>query len=72
MFRPMYSKQVFVIWTSFGFVSVFFSDCLVETRIYSIPSLAFIASSFRFAGENLVFETVQSGPCFSFECFLCS
>ena len=32
----------------------------------------FIASSFRVTEENLVFETVQSGPYSSFECFLCS
>ena len=32
-------------------------------------SLAFIASSFRVTEENLVFETVQSGPYSSFECF---
>ena len=37
-----------------------------------ILSLAFIASSFRVTEENLVFETVQSGPYSSFECFLCS
>ena len=35
-------------------------------------NLAFIASSFRVTEENLVFETVQSGPYSSFECFLCS
>ena len=39
-----------------------FIGCLVETRNYSILSLAFIASSFRVTEENLVFETVQSGP----------
>ena len=48
------------------------TGCLVETRNYSILSLAFIASSFRVTEENLVFETVQSGPYSSFECFLCS
>ena len=31
MFRPMYSKQVFVILTPFGLISVFFIGCLVET-----------------------------------------
>ena len=35
---------------------------LVETRNYSILSLGFIASSFRVTEENLVFETIQSGP----------
>ena len=30
------------------------------------------ANSFRVTEENLVFETVQSGPYSSFECFLCS
>ena len=49
-----------------------FIGCLVETQNYSILSLAFIASSFRVTEENLVFETVQSGPYSSFECFLCS
>ena len=44
----------------------------VFVRNYSILSLAFIASSFRVTEENLVFETVQSGPYSSFECFLCS
>ena len=34
--------------------------------------VAFIASSFRVTEENLVFETVQSGPTSSFDCFLCS
>ena len=33
-----------------------------DARYYSILSLAFIASSFRVTEENLVFETVQSGP----------
>ena len=47
-------------------------QAFVETRNYSILSLAFIASSFRATEENLVFETVQSGPYSSFECFLCS
>ena len=36
-----------------------FIGCLVETRNYSILSLAFIASSFRVTEDNLVFETVQ-------------
>ena len=45
---------------------------LVETRDYSIFSLAFIASSVRVTEENLLFETVQSGPYSSFEYFLCS
>ena len=49
-----------------------FIGCLVETRNYSIISVAFIASSFRVTEENLVFETVQSGPYSSFECFHCS
>ena len=58
----MYSKQVFVIWIPFGFISVFLSAALFETRNNSILSLAFIASSFRVTEENLVFETVLSGP----------
>ena len=72
MFRPMYSKQVFGILTLFGFISVFLLAALLKIRNYSIPYLAFIASSFRATEENLVFETVQSGPYSSFECFLCS
>ena len=39
-----------------------FIGCLVETRNYSILSLAFIAIFLRVTEENLVFETVQSGP----------
>ena len=39
-----------------------FVGCLVETRNYCTPFLAFITSSFRVTEENLVFETVQSGP----------
>ena len=72
MFRPMYSKQVFGIFNPIWSYISLFIGCLVETRNYSIFSLAFIASSFRATEENLVFETVQSGPCSSFECFLCS
>ena len=49
-----------------------FIGCFVETRNYSILSRAFIACSLRVTEENLVFETVQSGPYSSFECFLCS
>ena len=49
-----------------------FIGCLVKTRNYSILSLVFIASSFRVTEENIVFETVQSGPYSSFKCFLCS
>ena len=65
IFRAMYSKQVFNIWIDISL----FIGCLVETRNYSILSLAFIAISFRVTEENLVFETVQSGPYCSFECF---
>ena len=36
-----------------------FIGCFVETRYYSILSLAFIASSFRVTEGNLVFETVE-------------
>ena len=68
LLRPMYSKQVFVIWI---YISLFIGS-LVETRNYSILSLFFIVSSFRVTEENLVFETVQSGPYFSFEYCLCS
>ena len=49
-----------------------FIGCFVEIRNYSLLSLAFVASSFRVTEENLVFETVQSGPYLSFDCFLCS
>ena len=48
-----------------------FIGCFVETRNYSILSLAFTASLFSVTEENLVFETVQSGPYSSFECFPC-
>ena len=37
-------------------------DCLIETRNYSMLSLAFITSSFRVTEGNLIFETVQFGP----------
>ena len=33
MFRPMYSKQVFVVWTPFGFISVFLSAALLKLEI---------------------------------------
>ena len=66
MFRPTYTKQVFIKWTQFELISVFL------TRNDSMLSLAFIASSFKVNEENLVFETVQSGPYSSFECFHCS
>ena len=49
-----------------------FIGCLADTRNCSILSLALSANSFRATEENLVFETVQSGPFSSFECFLCS
>ena len=49
-----------------------FIGCIVESRNYSILSLAFIASSFRVTEENLVFKTVHSCPYSSFKCFLCS
>ena len=39
-----------------------FIGSLVETRNYSMLSLAFIACSFRVTEENVVFEPVQSGP----------
>ena len=55
--------------TCIGIDISLFIGCLVETRNYSILSLAFIVSSFRVTEENLVFETVQSGKCSSFECF---
>ena len=32
MFRPMYSKQVFIIWTLFGLIRLF-NGCLVEIEI---------------------------------------
>ena len=64
MFRPMYSKQAFVILTPFGLILIFLLDALL-----SIITLAFIASSLRVTEEHLFFETVQSGPYSSFECF---
>ena len=61
-------KKLFVLdlcilkmFSSFGPISVFYW-LLCETRNYSILSLAFIASSLRVTEENLVFETVHSGP----------
>ena len=51
---------------------ILFIGRLVETLNKIILSMAFIASSLRVTEENLVFETVQSGPYSSFECFLCS
>ena len=33
MFRPMYSKQVFVIWNLFGFISVFLLAALLKLEI---------------------------------------
>ena len=33
VFKPMYSKQVFVIWTLFGFISVFLSAALLKFEI---------------------------------------
>ena len=33
MFRPMYSKQVFDIWTIFGFISVFLLAALLKLEI---------------------------------------
>ena len=72
MFRLMYSKQVFVILTPFGLISVFLLAALLKLGNNSIFSLAYIASSLRVIEENLVFETVQSGTYSSFECFLCS
>ena len=71
MFRPMYSKQVFVIWTLFGFISVFRLAALLKLEIPVSFFLSFIASSFRVTEENLVIETVQPGPYSSFEYFLC-
>ena len=72
MFRPMYSKHVFCYLDPIWIYISLFIGCLVETRNHSILSLAFIASSFRVTEENLIFETVQSSPFSSFECFLCS
>ena len=60
MFGPMFSKQIFAIWTRFGFISVFRLTALLKLEITVMLSLAFIASSFRVAEENLLFETVQS------------
>ena len=63
MFRPMYSKQVFDIWSLFGFISVFSMAALLKHEItVTLFFFAFIASSFRVTEENLVFQTVQSGP----------
>ena len=67
----MYARLDEIPYHIWIYISLFIG-CLVETRNYSILSLAFIVSSFRVTEENLVFETVQSDPYSSFECFLCS
>ena len=47
----------------FGLISVFLLAALLKLEIMlSMLSLALIASPFRVTVENLVFETVQSGP----------
>ena len=53
-------------------VSVMFHFMFVHYTFSSgsFPWLS-LPGSFRVTEENLVFETVQSGPYFSFECFLC-
>ena len=50
-------------------MGVRFTDMFVESWNYIILFLDSIASSSRVTEENLVFETVQSGPWSSFECF---
>ena len=59
-------RHLDLIWIDIGLSNI---DCFVETRNYSIISLAFIANSFRVIEENLVFETVQSGPYFFLNVF---
>ena len=71
MLRPMHSKKDFVIWLQILIDISLCIGCLVETRNYSILSLAFIASSFRVTEEKLVFKTVESVPYSSFEFCLC-
>ena len=65
----MYSKQFFCYFDPSWIEISLFIGCLLETRKYSILSLAFIVSYLRVTEENLVFETVQSGPYTSFEYF---
>ena len=78
MFRPMFiclDPCVLNKLSFFGPIRIdisLFIGCLVETRNNSILFLAFIASLFRVTEKNLVFETAQSGPYSSFECFLYS
>ena len=38
------------------------TNCLVETKNYNMPYLAFMASKFRVTEENLLSETDLSGP----------
>ena len=71
--QPFYLTFIFIFYLAPIWINIsLFIGCLVETRDDSILSLAFIASSFRVTEKDLVFETVQSGPYSSFECFLCS
>ena len=72
--RPKYSEKsdflyvkTHVFYTVFCYFDPIWIDisllivCLVETRNYSILSLAFTASYLRVIEENLVSETLQSG-----------
>ena len=53
-------------------LSVFLFAALLECEISVSFLWLSLPGSFRVDEENLVFETVQSGPYFSFKCFLCS
>ena len=46
--------------------------CYLSLRIINARQNELVTCSFRVTEENLVFETVQSGPYSSFVCFLCS
>ena len=54
----LYSKQMFAIRISFGFISVF---GLTAFKLLKLEiTVCFIASSFRVTGENCLFEKGQS------------
>ena len=53
-------------------ISFFLLAALLKREISVSFLWLSLPGSFRVIEENLVFETVQSGPYFSFEFFLCS
>ena len=58
-----FSIGLYVVITPFNWIDIsLLIGCLFETQNYSILSVAFITSSSDVTEENLVFETVHSGP----------